>query len=261
MVLAVRFAASLLAFALVVLCAHPSRAQDAADTGNSDRSSAPPAAAQQPRTNAFGAGLELYVDSGTQSIRRVNSGGGDLIEGDTDVSNDGMLLGANVGLAFSLLHELEPRIWFGGSLRLLGAYAYKPDRDGADAIELGQLLELAPELQYLLPITDQLGVAFSAELGLALLFPSGDLDRRIQTLDAQGFNVTGLPRLGIVGGPQIGLRYAYNAWLAARADIGYLWEKLFLVDASAESGGLRGEESWDVSWTRLRLHVGAELLF
>lgn len=217
--------------------------------------------AAEPRTSSFGIGFDLYFDDGEQSIERINSGGGDLVEGRNDIGNEGMVLGAGLGLALSYMTQVEDRISLGGSLRLLGSYSYELDERDDSAVELGQLFELAPAVQYLLPITTDLGVAFVGQLGLAVLLPASDLSERIEALQAQGFDASKGPRPGFVGGLSVGMRYAYNDWLALRGDLGWLWQKLFLLDTSAESGGLRGEESWTVEWTRVRLHFGTELLF
>lgn len=213
------------------------------------------------RSNAFGIGLDAYFDDGEQSIERINSGGGDLVEGRNDIGNEGMVLGAGLAVSLSYMRTIADRVSLGGSLRLLGAYAYELEDRDDDPVEIGKLLELAPAAQYLLPITRDLGVAFVGQLGLAVLLPSSELADRIDTLQAQGFDTSGTPRLGIVSGLSVGTRHAYNDWLALRADLGWLWEKLFLLDASAQSGGLRGEDSWTVEWTRVRLHLGAELMF
>jgi hypothetical protein len=213
------------------------------------------------RTSSFGAGFDWFFDSGEQTVQQVNSGGGDLVEGRSDISNDSVILGGGIALNFWFMTEIASRLSFGGNLRFLGTHGYTLDSDEDNPIDLGQMLELGPRLQYLLPITDRLGLAIGGEVALALLFPGRDLGRRIDTLAAQGFDVTGLPRIGFLFGPQVGARYGLSEWLAVRADLGYLWEWLFLLNTSAESGGLRGEEEWDVDWTRVRIHLGAELMF
>lgn len=219
------------------------------------------------RTSSFGAGFDWFFDSGQQNTRQVNMGGGNLSEGHNDISNDGVILGGGVALDFWFMTEVASRLSLGGSLRFLGTQGYELD-DGQDdplnlgpVIDLGQMIEVGPRLQYLLPITSDFGIAFGGELALALVFPGRDLGRHIDSLDGAGFNTTGLPRLGFLFGPQVGPRYVVNDWLALRVDLGYLWEWLFLLNSSAEVGGLRGEEVWDTDWTRVRIHLGAELMF
>lgn len=219
------------------------------------------------RTSSFGAGFDWFFDSGQQNVRRVNTGGANLSETHDDISNDGVILGGGVALNFWFMTEVASRLSLGGSLRFLGTHGYELDEGQNDplnlgpVIDLGQFLEIGPRLQYLLPITDDFGIAFGGEVALAIAFPGRDLGRHIDTLDAQGFDTTNLPRLGFLFGPQVGARHMLNEWLAVRADLGYLWEWLFLVNASAEVGGLRGEEAWDTDWTRVRIHLGAELMF
>lgn len=232
-----------------------------ASTGDEPTDASDTTAASGARTSSFGAGFDWSFDSGQQNVRQINSGGGDLVDGHSDISNDSVILGGGVALNFWFMTELAPRLSFGGDLRFLGTHGYTLDQDENNPIDLGQLLEIGPRLQYLLPITDDFGIALGGEVALAVLFPGRDLGRRIDTLDAQGFDTTSLPRLGFLFGPQVGARHMVNDWLAVRADLGYLWEWLFLLNTSAESGGLRGEEEWDVDWTRVRIHLGAELMF
>lgn len=216
-------------------------------------------AQRRERNSSLGVGIDAYFDSGEQEVQRINSGGGNLVEGRTDMSNDGFLLGSDLALVVWWMTEIHDDVQLGAGLRLLGSYAY--ELDGGDTVKLGQTLELGPRAQYLLEITERLGITFGLEADLMLIFPGSDLSDRIDALDAQGFDTTGAPRLGFLIGPQIGVRYIGSEWIALRADLGWLWAKVFLVDATAESGGLRGEEQWTADWTRWRLHLGTELMF
>lgn len=213
------------------------------------------------RTHTLGVGLDAYFDDGAQSIERLNTGGGDLVEGRRDIGNEDEVLGAGLGVALTFLTRVHERFSAGASLRLLGSYSYQLDEDEDEVVELGQLVELSPTAQYLLPITEDLQVAFMGQVGLALVFPAGELADRIEALEAQGFDTSVSPRVGVIGGASVGLRHTYNDWLAFRGDLGWFWQTLFLLNTSAESGGLRGEDNWDVHWTRARLHLGAEVSF
>ncbi|MDH5675991.1 MAG: hypothetical protein OEZ06_27965 [Myxococcales bacterium] len=236
-----RLLAIVLALPLLAALAQPA----AADADKAKDASA--------RDSSLSLGLDAYSDDVSQSLEQVNTGGGG--RGDAEGSSEDLFAGH---LALRTL--FAPKIRVGGLLRYYGDYRYTIDND-RDPRSLGQLLELTGQGEYVLGITDDLDAHIGAELGLALLFPGGDLKSRLDALDAMDFSTLPGPRLGYVIGPQAGVQYRFLPWLALRGELGLLWQQLFLIDSSAERGGLEGSFSWRLDLIRLRLGAALVLLF
>jgi len=169
--------------------------------------------------------------------------------------------GPAFGLSVGYLRTLASSVRAGGTFRYLSVYRFKleDDEDDVGDQELGEYLEVVGNLEYAIDMADKLDVILGVEMGLAMILAGGELDDELNTLEEQGYNIWGMPRLGLVAGPELAVAYELNEWLSARAGVALLYTKLFLYDASTDDDV--GEASRTFTLTRLRTAVGLEARF
>lgn len=147
--------------------------------------------------------------------------------------------GIAYALSLTYMRRMSPDVQAGGTFRYLSTYRFVPvdeedRRDDDEDDQLGDMMELTGRLEYAIGLTNELDVLIGAEMGLAIVLPGGELSDELDTLGDQGYNIWGGPRLGVIAGPELTLRYGLSEWLYARVGIGLLYASLFLYDASTE---------------------------
>jgi hypothetical protein len=220
-------------------------------------------ASAQERPFAAGLGVHLYFDDGERETQSTNTGGSFLDEERQDIGGDTWLAGET----WMMVHVIE-KLRVGGGLRYFGSYSYCfdddencEDSDGneGEGFTLGKLLEVFARAELIFPLTPKFDLLVGAEVGLPVLFPGGEFGDEVDGLDAMGWSTSDGPRLGYVLGPFVGTRFGLEPWLALRGDIGVMWEKVFLLDSTAQSGATRSDLDSSVDWFRVRITLGPEV--
>lgn len=199
--------------------------------------------------------VDAYADGATDSRSR-KVGELPVDDEDTEVGR-----GPAFALSLSYLRVVADSMRVGGTFRYLSAYSFEPDdeesQDGKQ--ELGELMEVAAKFEYALGLTDKIDAILGVEMGIAVLLAGGDLNDELNTLEGEGFNVWGTPRLGLLAGPELAIGYELSDWLSARAGVALLYNKFYLYDASTDDD--IGEVSRTFTLMRLRTGVGLEARF
>jgi hypothetical protein len=170
-----------------------------------------------------------------------------------------------VSVSATFMAPLNRLIRVGGGFRYLSSYNYEidPPEDDPDAepVEenLGRMIELYARAEVLIPLVKNLDLVPVLELGVPLLFPGGELQQELDDLESQGFNVSSAPRLGILVGGDLMVRYSFATWFAVRGGVGLRYERLFLYNASTDDDG--GEASRYMNVLRFKPAVGVEFGF
>jgi len=208
----------------------------------------------------IGVGPNFYFDDATVSGRERQSI--QVTEIDFDYTNDTYFAGD-----LFIVSEVIDNLRLGGGLKYLGPYEYitaeEAEEDDPNVVRIGQLIELTIRVEYLLELatfekTMSLDLLLGAELGMALLFPDGDLQREIDQLQNQGADAWDTPRLGYVVGPQVGMRFKYNDTLAFRFNVAFNWEQLFLFAINENVNGVDFELERRADIIRVHFGIGIE---
>ena len=220
-------------------------------------------ASAQERPFAAGLGLNMYFDDGERERTSTNTGGAFLDNERTDIGSNSLLSGE-----VWMMAHLTEKFRVGGGLRYFGSYSYCLDDDenctdgdnnDGEGLALGKMLEIFARAEVIFPLTPDLDLLLGADVGLPLLFPGGEFGDEVDALDAMGWSTSDGPRLGYVLGPFVGARYSFEPWLAMRGDIGLMWEKVFLLDSTAQSGQTRADIDDSINWLRVRITLGPEV--
>lgn len=195
--------------------------------------------------------LETYVDDATHR-REQEIGGFDVGTDETEVGRG--LVSGSISLAF--MAPVTKALRIGVGARYLSNYRYQPDDDEDEdaAVLLGRMFELVGRGEYSITLGSAIALVPAVELGVPVLFASGELQEDLDSLERQGYSVNSLPRVGFLVGAELGVEYRLEDWFAVRPSVALLHERLFLISASVD-----GNPGADVgrSLAIMRIRMGA----
>ena len=179
-----------------------------------------------------------------------------------DYDNDGTF-----NIALNYMAHYSESIRLGGLLRYYGEYGANPlvDEDADEApptFVFGQLTEAIGEVEWLIPVIGaEWEMALGGQLGLALLFPDGDLQNQIDALNDQGIGVWDSPRLGYTVGARVGARYRLSKLLGFTASYGVQVSELYLYDTDEQVNTIPVRRETNLGIVRQNIVVGTEVFF
>ena len=101
-------------------------------------------------------------------------------------------------------------------------------------------------------------LVLGGRVGLSVLVPGREFSEYIDQLQEQGINVWGVPRVGWLVGPGVGVRRRMSERIWLRADLLGQVGKQYLFATSQEISGLQYAKDWSTLALRLGLSLGAE---
>lgn len=218
----------------------------------------------------IGLGGQIYRDDANlETEKRI--GPQSPVEEDTDYESD------DIGsFGIYALFPRQERVMLGGGLRYYGTYdTLEPltrqerqdledngEEDTREPYEFGTALDLYGQLQWELPIIANLDLLLGTQLGLNILRPAGNFEETINTEKDDGASLFGGPRLGLMFGPQVGVRYAIlKDRLAVRADLGARYNRMILFRNEEEIDGVAYRLDWTLNILRYDAGLAVELSF
>jgi len=205
----------------------------------------------------IGAGGTFFFDEGEfVGERRVSIQRTDL---DEEFANDSFVSGA-----LWVLFDASERVRMGAAYKFYGTYHYAPedrDDDEDQVRELGLPMEFVYLIDLVLPMTSDFDFLLGAQVGAVLLVPSGDFERRIESLQDQGVDVVDGPRIGYVVGPTVGMKWNINEMFAIRSDFGARWQQIFLFATEQDVAGTPFGIDLYINNIRYEVNAGLEVAF
>jgi hypothetical protein len=209
----------------------PAAEAPAADTKTDASSATGVAASSDSADHLLGApwflaiGAHFYSDSGHIDSHEVRAIA--VFDDVQKIKSEGLW-----GLWLQAMTPIHEHFRLGGMLRYYFTYTYTDAEDTnpkPPVFDLGKLIELTARFDGTIALGSSLGITLGLDAGPAMLFPGGPLREDIDSYRKQGIAVWNLPRLGIVGGPHVGARYAITQRVAIVVDAAVLWEHLYLL--------------------------------
>lgn len=201
--------------------------------------------------------LEGYVDDATHR-RETNIGNVDRRKEETEVGRS-----LSFALSASYLIPVIDRVRLGPGVRYLSSYRYRPDEveEGQESTDvlIGRLFEVYLRGEFLIDLPGALSLTPALELGVPVLFAAGDLQQDIDNRERLGFSVNRLPRIGLLLGAELAVRYELTPFLFLRGGLGLQHDRLILYDADIDDGA--GKASRSLNLMRIRVLAGAEVQF
>ncbi len=218
----------------------------------------------------IGLGGQVYRDDANlETEKRI--GPQSPVEEDTDYESD------DIGsFGIYALFPMQERVFAGGGLRYYGTYdTLEPltreerqqleedgEEDTREPYEFGTALDAYAHLQWELPIITKLDLLLGTQVGLNILFPSGNFEETINSEKDDGASLFGGPRLGLLFGPQVGVRYGIiENRLAVRADLGARYNRMILFRNEEEIDGVAYRLDWTMNILRYDAGLAVELSF
>lgn len=163
------------------------------------------------------------------------------------------------------LRPQTDNLYVGAGLDFIGTYrANILDSDGEasdppDYYEFGPLLEAQGMAEWRIPAGDQLTIGLGTQLGLAALFPRGDLAAEIRDLQDQNVGVWNVPRLGWSIGGHTSAIWSLDDRLALRTDFGVQWQSLLLFRTEQTVDDVAFRKHWSTGALRGRIALSLEI--
>lgn len=201
--------------------------------------------------------LEAYVDDATHRAE-TNIGNISPVEEEAEVGRS-----LSFALSANYLIPIIDRVRLGPGVRYLSSYRYRPDDaeeddENADVL-IGRLFEVYLRGEFLIELPGALSLTPALELGVPVLFAAGDLQRQLDGRERLGYSVNQLPRIGLLLGAELAVRYKLTPFLFLRAGLGLQHDRLILYDAEVDDGA--AETSRTLNLMRIRVLTGAEVQF
>ncbi len=174
--------------------------------------------------------------------------------------SDGFLSGS-----LYYLSAWNENLRLGGGIQYFGTYIAEEvpeeeldEDEEPPTYELGTLVELRAMIEYLFP-AGVFDLGIGAVAGVPILFPDGDFKEEIERLQDEQAGVWNVPRIGFLVGPRISGIYHYSEYLSFRADIGIVWERIWLFNTSEEVQGTPFSKTWTSKILRTEFSLGLEV--
>ncbi len=163
------------------------------------------------------------------------------------------------------LRPQSERLYLGFGADFVGNYAANiVDDDGPsdppDVYSFGPLLETMGFAEWRFPLSDDLTFSVGTQLGLAMVFPRGDLAAEIRSLQNNNVRVWRIPRFGGAAGAHTAFRYTIDDRLGLRADLGLQWQNIIMFRTQQTVDGSPFRKHWTTGALRGRLGISLEIL-
>lgn len=173
---------------------------------------------------------------------------------------------SGAGLGLDLLVHLSPSFRLGGGLLLVPSPEYKLDVPfESPSIDSGPELSLAVVVEGIFPVSDAIALVARGQGGALLLLPSEEHEDAIEQ-HRESCRQSGFDPCVTNEGPFIGPTVSAGGGIAVllgdvrlRADLRLQWFSLPFLDFEEAGGGVRTEESYRLSGTRIWIIGGLEL--
>jgi hypothetical protein len=220
---------------------------------------APPPAAEAPvadvtreapaRSRGFvlGFAMDVYTERSTMGGRRII----DVAEMDESFSYSAGPLALRTWTWFPWTEDL--RWGLGVNYR-----NYMADGDDIN-YKFGQLFDLNGQLEVNLPDYKKWDFSAEARAGMSVLVPTGDFDREIRSLKADGIDVMSGPRLGWQFGAAALCRYPFNDQWRAVGGLSFELGRLYLFRTKQTVDNIRLDREWTNEMQRLSFTLGMEV--
>ena len=234
----------------VVLAVAPAEPSRRATPRRARRDVPAETAVEQPARDPFVIGLsfDLYTEFSDLGGRRI-----------IDVAEFDESFGYSAGPL-----ALRAWAWFPWNkyLRWGVGTTYRPytgKRDGND-FTFGQLSEAYGQLEFDLPNYRKFDFSVQAHFGLSVLFPTGEFDREIERLRADGVSVFPGPRLGWQTGGAFYTRYPLNKTFGLVGGLGFEVGRIYLFRTQQTVNNFNLDKRWTNEIQRLSLTLGMEVM-
>lgn len=159
-------------------------------------------------------------------------------------------------LALSIYGLVQPgEHWrFGPGIRFLGNH-------GSDQYGFGFLTEGYFAGEFSLRAFEKVDAVFGMRVGLSVLVPRAQFKEEIRRLQAERADVWALPRLGVLGGLNLGVRRQLLGKLYGRVDFSASLAQQWLFATDDVVDRLRFQKSWASQSRRLGATFGLEVAF
>ena len=202
----------------------------------------------------------LRADLGT--FKQTSEVGRRVDEEITDVKSLGPMF------HFGALARISDRFRVGGAFGYGMNYklverptAAEKDNDNfePDEFRFGQLLTLDARLEFAQPLTPKIFLTVTPRLGVSVIQVGEDL--REVTDELEGSHNISKPRLGFLGGADLGMRYQFTPWFGLRGTFGYAFSAQSYLNATRSGDTLDSDRSWSSSVSRLSGNIASEVSF
>lgn len=170
------------------------------------------------------------------------------------------------GATFRLMYlkQRSEHLSLGGAFEYSapGDYTSEGDVD-QDPYSFGQQLAFDFRIEPRVTLTEGIELITVLRTGLVMIVPGGDLAEEIRDNQNAGLNTWDAPRLGILIGADVGLRWRPDGadWVAVRATFGYAWQHVWLMNSRGSTGPIDTHDKWGANLSRIRVGAGAEFIF
>lgn len=163
------------------------------------------------------------------------------------------------------LRPHSERLYIGGGADFIGTYSANilgddGPRDPPDIYEFGPLLEPLAIAEWRRPISDDLSFTLGTQIGLAMIFPRGDLAAEIRSLQNNNVTVFRIPRFGGSAAVHTAFLYKLDERLALRADFGIQWQNILIFRTQQTVDGTSFRKHWTTGTLRGRMGISLEIL-
>lgn len=126
--------------------------------------------------------------------------------------------------------------------------------------EIGQLLTLDVRLEWDQQLSGPLWLTVTPIVGMTAILAGGELEEATNQLEGS-HNTSKGPRLGFIGGGELGVRYQYNSWFSFRVagGWGYTFQSLLSASMNADVGD--SKRTWRLQSSRLSAALALESSF
>ncbi len=162
------------------------------------------------------------------------------------------------------LRPYSGNLYIGAGADFLGNYRANILDDGEpsdppDLYEFGPLLSTFGLAEWRLDIGEGRTLGLGTELGLATLFPRGDLASEIRALQNDDVRTFNIPRVGWSVGGHTAFVWEIDDRLALRSEVGVQWQNIYLFRSSQTIDDVAFRKQWTTGALRGRLGVSLEI--
>jgi hypothetical protein len=158
------------------------------------------------------------------------------------------------------------RLFIGAGADFIGSYAANIlNNDGVPSdppniYRFGPMLEPLAIAEWRRPLSEDLSFSLGTQLGLALIFPRGDLAAEIRSLQNNNVRVWRIPRFGGSAAVHTAFVWKLDERLSMRGDLGIQWQNVLIFRTQQTVDDVPFRKHWTTGALRARLGVSLEIL-